>query len=215
MELGKKATPGPNWNKGSTTLLYGLIQQKFSEEKRGLLLAKTGQIHLYECTFHPIYGVGRHLGNVHTLSFDKVKGGNMLGRLLEKVRTEVVERMNKAKCPETNDEKVEDHQPTDAAKTDEERLTREVDDQKADKKAEKNPENQPEKEKEDVSSDDDDSDENDASDLESQPHPDETDKLTKASKLLQRGDKSPKRHTPILNELDRAQLLKELIEMEK
>ena len=90
MKLGKQVTPGPDWNKGSTNLLYKLLKQKFSDPVKARSLTKTAKWHLYECTQHPIYGVGRHPGNVQSLTIDTVKGGNLLGKLLEKIRDELI-----------------------------------------------------------------------------------------------------------------------------
>ena len=135
MELGKKLAPGPDWNKGSTKLLYSLLQQKFSEETRARSLTRTDKWHLYECTFHPVYGVGRHPGNVHTLTQETVKGGNLLGKLLEKVRGELLTKQDSKgnNEPPPDKENIADPQPPaeptgEAEKTDDETANNEKED---------------------------------------------------------------------------------------
>ena len=90
MNLSKQLNPSKDWNKGVTKMVLELLTLKFNDERRARTLTRTQGKHLYECTFNPIFGVGRHMGNVSNLTFDKVKGGNMLGRLLEKVREEIL-----------------------------------------------------------------------------------------------------------------------------
>ena len=111
MKMGKDVTPGPDWNKGSTGLLYKLLTQKFQDAFRATALQRTGKWRLYECTFHPVYGVGRHPGNVNTLTIDTVKGGNLLGKLLEKVRDDMFGKPKNSAPAEKKPEQKPDDPP--------------------------------------------------------------------------------------------------------
>ena len=100
MKIGKGVTPSPEWNKKASSVVYELLKIKFSDETRKRTLTRSSGKHLYECTFHPIYGVGRHMGNVSSLTYDTVTGGNLLGKLLEKVRDEIIQQ-EKPKPPQS------------------------------------------------------------------------------------------------------------------
>ena len=197
MELGKGVTPRKDWNKGATKLVYELLQGKFSDDKMADILAKTGEVHLYECTFHPVYGVGRHLGNAHSLTFEKIKGGNMLGRLLEKVRSEVTQRLKllAEQLKKTHDDTASTNPPEDQPKQDQNKT----------EEGEKTDDDQVKTdEHDDRSSTDSNDDRKGESDDEQQDvEKDEDNSVPK------------KVHTPILDEVERAQLLKELIALDK
>ena len=86
MSEGKKVRETANWAKMAENYLYRLNCQKFEKEDMKEYLQNTGEYHLYEASFHPVWGCGYHLGQADVCRVDTLKGENIHGKILTRIR---------------------------------------------------------------------------------------------------------------------------------
>ena len=105
MNEGKKLKDSANWVKMAEKELYELNTIKFEEPSMKAHLQGTGDQRMYEASFHPVWGVGYHLGQADLCTHDTMRGANLHGLILERVRRD----QQKAEKPEEVQEQVPDN----------------------------------------------------------------------------------------------------------
>ena len=89
MAEGKKIKDTPAWAKLAEQILYQLNVIKFHDEDFKAHLLSTGDRFLYEASFHPVWGVGMHLGQKNRCVQGNLKGANLHGKLLVTIRENI------------------------------------------------------------------------------------------------------------------------------